>query len=330
LDVVFSTDDVDRSERLSSLRQVVCAQFLTLSIAPSAGSSVEVGGRVGTRELDSLKVARFSGSPITATRTRRHVAAAAQDDYLVALHTRGIARATQRGRHVTLRPGDLALLDSAQPYTIELLNAGPFEHIALRIPRERLTLRNPRLEDAIAVRVPLGSDAGRLASPYLRTLAAPDWTAPVSSAGPLIDTGLDLLVTAVSIAAGLDVVPQSQRAAALLQIKRYLISRLGDRTLSPTNVADAHYMSVRQLHRLFAGDETTFGTWIREERLSRCRCDLADRRLDEVPIADIARRWGYASAAHFSRAFTARFGLGPRDFRASGIHEIHATGPTTR
>ena len=45
---------------------------------------------------------------------------------------------SQAGRQATLRPGDLTLLDSARPYTIQLVNAGCFEHIVYQIPRATL------------------------------------------------------------------------------------------------------------------------------------------------------------------------------------------------
>ena len=95
------------------------------------------------------------------------------------------------------------------------------------------------------------------------------------------------------------------------------MARLGDPDLTPAAVAEAQFISVRQLHRLFAREQTTFGSFVREERLRRCGRDLSDSRLARVPIADIASQWGYRSPAHFTRAFTAHFGVGPRDFRRS-------------
>jgi transcriptional regulator GlxA family with amidase domain len=76
-------------------------------------------------------------------------------------------------------------------------------------------------------------------------------------------------------------------------------------------VARDGYVSVRQLHRLFAREGLTFAGWVREQRLRRCRDDLADPRLSHLTVAEIAARWGFRSAAHFSRAFEARYAITP-------------------
>ena len=55
-----------------------------------------------------------------------------------------------------LRPGDLALLDSTLPYSIELMNAGPFEHLAFRVPRAALDGRTSDVRRAVAIAVTVG------------------------------------------------------------------------------------------------------------------------------------------------------------------------------
>ena len=57
--------------------------------------------------------------------------------------------------------------------------------------------------------------------------------------------------------------------------------------------------------------------WIRGRRLERCRRDLADPALASRPVAAIAARWGFSSAADFSRAFRAVHGLPPAEYRMS-------------
>ncbi len=96
----------------------------------------------------------------------------------------------------------------------------------------------------------------------------------------------------------------------------YVCARLADPNLTPQAVADALHISVRQLHRLFADQEATFSRFLREERLQRCHRDLSNPGLINVSIADLARRWGYKSPAHFTRAFTERYGIGPRETRS--------------
>ena len=322
MNLVFSTAELPAEERLPALHEAVSRAFLPLSVAPIGRDDAVTpfDGAVMTRDFHGLSVARFTGSSLTAFRSTRHIAASTSDDYLIALHVKGIACARQDRRQVILKPGDLALLDSTRPYSMELLNAGPFEHLAYRVPRAALDGRTSEVHRALAIAVTAGSDAGGLASHHLCALAAPTWRTPVAQSTPLIESGLDMLVAALRAAAGLSIDDSSHQVQMLGSVKRYALSRLGDPDLSPGSVAAALYISPRQVHRLFAREQTTFGGWLREQRLSRSRRDLADEHLRDLPIAQIAGRWGYRSNAHFTRSFSARFGVGPRDFRRS-LHD---------
>lgn len=66
---------------------------------------------------------------------------------------------------------------------------------------------------------------------------------------------------------------------------------------------------------LFREDGRTVGTFIREQRLERCRAGLADPRLAGRSVAAIAVRAGFSDAAAFSRAFKARYGMPPGEYR---------------
>ena len=46
-----------------------------------------------------------------------------------------------------------------------------------------------------------------------------------------------------------------------------------------------------------------------------CRADLRDPQYRDMGVADIARRWGFPSPAHFSRAYRAAFGVSPSSDR---------------
>jgi len=317
MDLVYSASELPVEERLPALHEAVSEALLALSIAPITRNEAPTpfDGTVMTREFDGLGVAHFTGSSLAASRSSRHISASRSDDYLLALHVRGVARARQDRRQVILKPGDLALLDSTRPYSMELLNAGPFEHLAFRIPRAALDGRCKDMRRALAIAVTAGSDAGGLASHHMGALAAPTWRTPIAQSTPLIETGLDILVVALRSAADISVAYSSRQARMLVSAKRYALARLGDPDLSPGGVAAALYISPRQVHRLFAREQTTFGAWLREQRLRRSRRDLADERLRDLSIAQIAARWGYRSGAHFTRSFSARFGVGPRDFR---------------
>ena len=253
---------------------------------------------------------------MSAVRAWRHIETSGNGDYLLALHVAGTAHAAQDGRQVTLDPGDLALFDPSRPYVISFPGPGAFEHVIYQVPRASLDARRS-IGAATALRVPAASSAGRLVSPYLRTLARPAaaWPGGHLPGQAFVDAGLDLAVSALRTVTGQQ--DQGVRSRpSLSELKDYTLAHLGDPGLRPQAVAQAGFVSVRQLHRLFASEGLTFGDWVREQRLRRCRDDLADHRLSHLAVAEIAAHWGFRSAAHFTRTFQARYGATPTSLRS--------------
>jgi len=111
--------------------------------------------------------------------------------------------------------------------------------------------------------------------------------------------------------------PESRRHALLTTVQAFIQQNLGDSGLTPAAIAAAHHISLRSLHQLFHDEGLTVAGWIRQRRLERCRRDLADPALAARPVAAIAARWGYPSAAEFSRAFRAAHGVPPAEYRRS-------------
>jgi AraC-like DNA-binding protein len=118
---------------------------------------------------------------------------------------------------------------------------------------------------------------------------------------------------------------ESRQHTVLLQIHAFIQRHLPDTGLSPAMIAAAHNISVRQLHRLFQAEETPVAELIRNSRLERCRSDLTDPLLREVPVRTIATRWGFRGPAHFSRLFRAYYGIGPQECRRMALEGHAAT-----
>jgi AraC-like DNA-binding protein len=86
----------------------------------------------------------------------------------------------------------------------------------------------------------------------------------------------------------LECVPPSPDAAhrgLMLQITAFIEAHLGEVGLSPAQIAAAHHISLRQLHKLFHADGTTVAGWIRQRRLEHCGHDLRDPRWAARPVA---------------------------------------------
>jgi AraC-like DNA-binding protein len=80
-------------------------------------------------------------------------------------------------------------------------------------------------------------------------------------------------------------------------------------------IAAAHFISKRYLFALFSGQGSTVSAHIRDLRLEHCRQDLADPALAGQAVGMIGTRWGFSSAAHFSRVFRDAHGIPPGEYR---------------
>ena len=87
----------------------------------------------------------------------------------------------------------------------------------------------------------------------------------------------------------------------------YIAAHLADQDLSASRIAAAAGYSERHLSRLFARSGQSV-----PQAVLTARLDAARRLLTEpISLAEVAARSGFASQAHFSRTYRARFGTTP-------------------
>jgi AraC-like DNA-binding protein len=114
---------------------------------------------------------------------------------------------------------------------------------------------------------------------------------------------------------------EAARAAHLHRVCQTIETLLADPDLSLEQAAAADGVSPRALQKLFATAGQSFTTYVRNRRLERCRLDLSSPICASLPISEICFRWGFNGSAHFSRAFRARYGVTPRDYRKASLGE---------
>jgi len=99
-------------------------------------------------------------------------------------------------------------------------------------------------------------------------------------------------------------------------IRRFIDQRIGQQArgkrLSPDIIAAQFHVSRATLYRDFK-KEGGVERYILGRRLEAALDELAMMQADRGAVTCAAERWGFASAAHFSRAFRDRFGFSPSD-----------------
>jgi AraC-like DNA-binding protein len=232
------------------------------------------------------------------------------------LHVQDVGQSLnlQDRSEILLAQGDLMLCDPARPYTIRFDN--PNRMLVLRIPSERLAERVADPEALCGRRLAGDGLAGALLTSFIRTLWVNAAEAGDVMGEALQDAALSLLAAAALEGQGQ--APASRGAqpdlGARARIKRFIDENLCDPDLSVGRVADKLGVSPRYVQMVFAGIATTPLAYIRRKRLERAARAL---REDGVAcnITELSFSLGFNDLSHFSRAFKAQYGVGPREFR---------------
>ncbi|WP_284049473.1 helix-turn-helix domain-containing protein [Streptomyces sp. YS415] len=208
-------------------------------------------------------------------------------------------------------PGRLFLADSARPVTP---TAEGCAVAVLAMPRRHLLCSDESLARACDRTYDVTRGTASLLYPLLLTLAEAPANFAECTATRLRNQLVDLVAALVTEA--VEPMPPENDQSLVHGIRRWVNDRLTDPDLRPGTIAAANYVSVRRLHKLFTGERGTISSWIQERRLEECRRELGRGDGGPVKVSAVAQRWGFANAAHFSRAFRARYGISPKDWRA--------------
>jgi AraC-like DNA-binding protein len=274
-------------------------------------------GRVLGHTVGPLEIFRISGDPNTCLRTPRGVAAADPEVLQLYVVRRGNLRFGQQGRTSVLRPSDLTTQDTSHPFVIDV--GERFELVVVNFPKFLLGARADRIAASSALRIPGDSGLGGRIGTFLVSIADGLDDGSVIGDAYLADGMVGLLGSLFHD----DGAPVDGMGSSLIdRIRAYVEAHLHEPSLGPEQIAAAHFISVRYLHKLFRSEETTVSRWIQQRRLERCRRDLGDPALAGRTIEAVAARCGLVNPDHLSRLFRATYGCTPREMRQRllGVH----------
>jgi AraC-like DNA-binding protein len=285
-------------------RELICAAFLALT--PESDLRDGFAGTVTQRPLGALSLAQIDSQRQRVRRTGRDIARAPRGGYYANLQVRGVSRMRQGDRETVLRPGDLAVVDTGEPFTFDF--GGDFRQLSFFVP-------GPLLETQMAARVRTATRIGTAGGVgaalrhALQALNGPSLTRASADrlavhAGGLLAVALDPVIEVVDA-------PRS-RALAVADIDEHLT----DDDLAPAATARRLGISVRRLHGLFAGGEHSYAGTVRRLRLERAFRDLRDPARGHLRVIDVASDAGFVNVASFHRAFRREYGRTPAQVRS--------------
>ncbi len=306
------------SRRLRSWSEILADTHLAFDIHTTPETPARFDGAVTRRRLGDLVLVDCAASPFLGHRSRAlmgGVDAGRQPEDILGFQfvCRGVERVSEGARRLALTAGDVVLWDGLQPTDVEILE--PFHKRTLLFPRERVLALCPRLGEVNAFPSLTDSGPARLLVRYMNALVAELPRLDTAATTAAANAALELLRAAIE-----PTLPPSRavtRAAMRAEIRRYVKTHLHDPALGPASIAGAYAMSVRALHAMFEDADESVAGLVRSERLLRCLEDL--QRPNAGSITEIAFRWGFCDAAHFSRVFKREFAATPSEVRRAAL-----------
>src|SRR5215475_3355159 len=317
---VVRTDDVPPADRLDYIREVASAIFVPMEGRPE--EPADYWAELRASGLGAMQAVVMHLMPVTVVRTPALISRADPDLIkLLFVCDSGTSVVEQGDRQARLMPAEFAFYDTRRPFAVHcgLGQARPIRLLTFLFPPSLLPLSRSRLPQLAATRIPATAGLGDLTARFLLQLGRNvDHYSPAEAAR-LSTAALEVLAT--RLAHEMDIndwgTPEARRHALLTTVQAFIQQHLGDAQLTPSGIAAAHHMSLRALHQLFHDAGLTVAVWIRQRRLEQCRRELVDPALAGRPVASIAARWGFSSAADFNRAFRAAHGMPPAEYRRS-------------
>jgi len=263
-------------------------------------------------------------------RTPAHVARGVMDHFQITLCVEGQMRFSSGRREVTLRPGDIVLIDMAQPNRTELRGGGGRTRLTtIILQRAMLAPRLAHPDAATATLLPSDHPHARLLASHYAALALPHESAAETWAGhaeATVEAIADLVAAAAGgtaeIVAGLE---RAERHLYLTMIKRRIASNLETDALTSEELCRHFHISRATLYRLFE-TEGGLAHYVREQRLNLAFRRLLSPSAQDGRLIELAVDMRFSSDSTFIRAFRRKFGLTPGELRELADRWLRETG----
>ncbi len=307
-------------DRFDFFGSVVNDLFCPMACERNVHSPGDFNATVLSQQLGAVGFAAIKSSPLDVYRRRTDIARASESSYLVKIQVQGESLVQQLGREAHLTPGDFTLCQSSVPY--ELHFREEYSQVILSVPQALLDECVQHPYQHLGVRMDASVGANGLFTQFVTSIAGQLDRMDGVLAQRLEANVIDLLATTLGYAQEAqkrDLIASGVKGEYLQRIKHFIRRHLDDDRLGPEWIAAAHDISTRYLHMLFESESVSVSRYIQQLRLESCRAALMDPAFAGYSVAEIAYRFGFKDASHFSRAFKSEFGQAPARYRKESL-----------
>jgi len=307
----WSTDDVPPSARFDYYAEVLSAAQTPMSVF--SDSTRAFAAAMTMIDLGGVSVMRQSGSGNGARRVRRDIEHSGERSFhlLASLATDWTMQ--HRGA-LQLRPGQAVLFDSDLPYDLNIAN--PYEFVHIRFTNAWMQQWLPSPAALVGRTISAEKGWGRALTAFALQLSPQAVTDSPLPTSMLTDQLGSLLALSAHERASPQ--PPTPGDRALCDRAREAVAQCSQNpSLTAAGIAAELGVSVRTMHRSLAVVGETFGGVVIEARVSAAVRMLESPLFRRLATAEVGRRAGFSDPSHFVRAFRARVGQTPLQFRRS-------------
>ncbi|MBP6652196.1 MAG: helix-turn-helix domain-containing protein [Xylophilus sp.] len=264
-------------------------------------------------------VTLLTDSPTDVRRHMNHVRRANQHCVALMVQHSGHTHIDCDGRDAVLGPGEVALVADWRP---SLVTAE--EHITqtvMMVPLDTMRGLLPQMADLSLVHLKRDHHSTQLIHSINASLLQQLRTGPDAASADYFQQSLLQTVAGACVAQGAfkPVVGGQMANYHFHKMEAFITANLGSDQLDAPAVAQAAGLSLSQAQRIYREAGQTVGDSIRTKRLTAAQQDLLNPLLRHTSAQELAYKWGFYDAAHFSRLFKAAYGLSPKAWRDSKL-----------
>ncbi|MGY0503291.1 AraC-like ligand-binding domain-containing protein [Nocardia sp. FBN12] len=305
-----ATDTADSADhRVEYWESVMSETYIPLAVSPHVVEGF--AGRIAATEFDELLVTSVQAGAQTVRRTQRLVEAAGERYILASMFLSGRGVMHQDGRQAHVSAGDMVFYESGRPYRWEIDE--PFDKVVVQVPVPVLVDVAGRPLRAVpsAITIARGHPASAVGT-FFRGIARLQGTDPERAAAMAAGHGIDLLASALQMAAG--ELPDNGQVSAVSRagVLAFMRQRCADADLTVDTVAAHFAISRRTLYRLFDGEQAPVPALL-AMRVERA-CEVL-RSHPGLSMSKVAAAAGFISERNLFRAFHSEMRMTPGEYR---------------
>lgn len=322
----YDTAYIHPSEQLAYWNEAICEVFTELKCERSNHNSQQshVAKQGFYASLENWGLGRFNLAEVRSPsslvqHTKQHVNQLNQEGLLLHLQTRGSSVNTQNDVQTVLQPGQFSMCVNTEPYQVDIHNY--HEMLVVNIPLSNLRQHFSTLNMSRGISIDASNPLCQMIVNHIGTL----WHNRLyqfddTMLNSMTDTLLTLVSALVETSTKQNIIADTTiQKFHLLQIKNYIDEHLGSPDLSPGEVAKCTKLSPRYLRTLFHHMETTCSEYIMDKRLALAAEYLKSPVNHTQKVINVAFECGFKSPSHFNRAFKAKYGMTPKDYKFKAL-----------